>query len=48
MVPVRALSNAFGVDDNNIKWVENDTFRGVVIEDSNRLIKKEGKYAKQM
>ena len=39
MVPVRALSNAFGVDDNNIKWVENDTFRGVVIEDSNRLIK---------
>ena len=39
MVPVRALSNAFGIDDNNIKWVENDTFRGVVIEYAARTIK---------
>ena len=39
MVPVRALSNAFGVDDKNISWVEDDTFRGVVIEDGNRIIK---------
>ncbi len=47
MVPVRALSNAFGIDDKNIKWVENDTFRGAVIAYSTQLIKipTEGSYA---
>ena len=39
MVPVRTLSNAFGIDDKDISWVEDDTFRGVVIQYAARTIK---------
>ena len=39
MIPLRAAANALGISDNDIRWIEDDSFRGVIINQNGKIIK---------